>query len=102
MPCSIPDPARRAAGNSYDVHEVIARLVDRSQFDEYKPDYGKTVVCAVTPGSAGFAVGIVANQKTHQTHTSQNGRKKGGVRGGDLCRECVRKRPASSWTAIRT
>ena len=39
-----PDPAK-GAGNSYDMHEVIARLVDRSQFDEYKPDYGKTVLC---------------------------------------------------------
>ena len=31
--------------DSYDMHEVIARLVDRSEFDEYKPDYGKTVIC---------------------------------------------------------
>ena len=75
-----PDPAK-GAGNSYDVHEVIARLVDRSQFDEYKPDYGKTVVCGYAR-IGGFAVGLVANQKTHQTHTSQNGEKRvefGGV-----------------------
>ena len=75
-----PDPAK-GAGNSYDVHEVIARLVDRSQFDEYKPDYGKTVVCGYAR-IGGFAVGIVANQKTHQTHTSQSGEKRvefGGV-----------------------
>jgi 3-methylcrotonyl-CoA carboxylase beta subunit len=75
-----PDPAK-GAGNSYDVHEVVARLVDRSQFDEYKPDYGKTVVCGYAR-IGGFAVGIVANQKTHQTHTSQNGEKRvefGGV-----------------------
>jgi 3-methylcrotonyl-CoA carboxylase beta subunit len=75
-----PDPAK-GAGNSYDMHEVIARLVDRSQFDEYKPDYGKTVVCGYAR-IGGFAVGIVANQKTHQTHTSQNGEKRvefGGV-----------------------
>jgi 3-methylcrotonyl-CoA carboxylase beta subunit len=75
-----PDPAK-GAGNSYDIHEVIARLVDRSQFDEYKPDYGKTVVCGYAR-IGGFAVGIVANQKTHQTHTSQNGEKRvefGGV-----------------------
>ena len=36
-----PDPAK-ATGNSYDMHEVIARLLDRSEFDEYKADYGKT------------------------------------------------------------
>ncbi len=75
-----PDPAK-GAGNSYDMHEVIARLVDRSEFDEYKPDYGKTVICGYGR-IGGFAVGIVANQKTHQTHTSQTGEKRvefGGV-----------------------
>src|ERR1700730_12219005 len=75
-----PDPAK-GAGNSYDMHEVIARLVDRSQFDEYKPDYGKTVLCGYGR-IGGFAVGIVANQKTHQTHTSQTGERRvefGGV-----------------------
>ena len=75
-----PDSAK-ATGNSYDMHEVIARLVDRSEFDEYKPDYGKTVLCGYGR-IGGFAVGIVANQKTHQTHTSQSGEKRvefGGV-----------------------
>jgi 3-methylcrotonyl-CoA carboxylase beta subunit len=75
-----PDPAK-GAGNSYDMHEVIARLMDRSEFDEYKPDYGKTVLCGYGR-IGGFAVGIVANQKTHQTHTSQTGEKRvefGGV-----------------------
>jgi 3-methylcrotonyl-CoA carboxylase beta subunit len=75
-----PGPAK-GAGNSYDVHEVIARLVDRSEFDEYKADYGKTVVCGYGR-IGGFAVGIVANQKTQQTHTSQTGEKRvefGGV-----------------------
>jgi 3-methylcrotonyl-CoA carboxylase beta subunit len=75
-----PDPVK-GAGHSYDIHEVIARLVDRSQFDEYKRDYGKTVVCGYGR-IGGFAVGIVANQKTHQTHTSQTGEKRvefGGV-----------------------
>jgi acetyl-CoA carboxylase carboxyltransferase component len=75
-----PDPAK-ATGNSYDMHEVIARLLDRSEFDEYKADYGKTVLCGYGR-IGGFAVGIVANQKTHQTHTSQSGEKRvefGGV-----------------------
>jgi acetyl-CoA carboxylase carboxyltransferase component len=75
-----PDPAK-TTGNSYDMHEVIARLLDRSEFDEYKADYGKTVLCGYGR-IGGFAVGIVANQKTHQTHTSQSGEKRvefGGV-----------------------
>jgi 3-methylcrotonyl-CoA carboxylase beta subunit len=75
-----PDPAK-SAGSSYDTHEVIARLVDRSEFDEYKADYGKTVLCGYAR-IGGFAVGIVANQKSHQAHTSQSGEKRvefGGV-----------------------
>jgi acetyl-CoA carboxylase carboxyltransferase component len=70
-----------ALPDSYDMHEVIARLVDRSEFDEYKADYGKTVICGYGR-IGGFAVGIVANQKTHQAHTSQTGEKRvefGGV-----------------------
>jgi acetyl-CoA carboxylase carboxyltransferase component len=75
-----PDPAR-AASNSYDMHELIARLVDRSEFDEYKPDYGRTVLCGYAR-IGGFAVGIVANQKQHQPQTSHSGEKRiefGGV-----------------------
>jgi 3-methylcrotonyl-CoA carboxylase beta subunit len=75
-----PEPSR-SASSSYDVHEVIGRLVDRSQFDEYKADYGKTLVCGYGR-IGGYAIGIVANQKTHQTHTSQTGEKRvefGGV-----------------------
>jgi acetyl-CoA carboxylase carboxyltransferase component len=75
-----PDPAR-AATNTYDVHEVIARLVDRSEFDEYKPDYGRTLVCGYAR-IGGFAVGIVANQRQHQPHTSHTGERRvefGGV-----------------------
>ena len=74
------DPGKSST-SSYDMHEVIARLVDRSEFDEYKQDYGKTVICGYGR-IAGFAVGIVANQKVHQTQTSHNGEKRtefGGV-----------------------
>ena len=45
----------------YDVKEIIARLVDGGKFDEYKAEYGKTVVCGLAR-IGGFAVGIVANQ----------------------------------------
>ncbi|WP_243648136.1 acyl-CoA carboxylase subunit beta [Acidipila rosea] len=75
-----PDPAR-AAVNAYDMREVIARLVDRSEFDEYKADYGRTVICGYVR-IGGFAVGIVANQKQPQPHTSHAGEKRiefGGV-----------------------
>ncbi len=44
----------------YDVREVIARLVDASEFDEFKALYGTTVVCGFAR-LYGYLVGIVAN-----------------------------------------
>lgn len=46
----------------YDVVEVIERLVDNSEFDQFKEDYGKTIVCGYARID-GWAVGIVANQR---------------------------------------
>jgi acetyl-CoA carboxylase carboxyltransferase component len=67
--------------NAYDMHEVIARILDRSEFDEYRSSYGRTVICGYGR-VGGFAVGIVANQKEHQPQTSHTGEKRtefGGV-----------------------
>jgi 3-methylcrotonyl-CoA carboxylase beta subunit len=75
-----PDPAK-AATNVYDMHDVIARIVDRSEFDEYKADFGRTVLCGYAR-IGGRAVGIVANQKMHQSQTALDGSKRtefGGV-----------------------
>jgi 3-methylcrotonyl-CoA carboxylase beta subunit len=75
-----PDPAK-AASNVYDMREVIARIVDRSVFDEYKADFGRTVLCGYAR-IGGRAVGIVANQKVHQQQTALDGSKRtefGGV-----------------------
>ena len=47
---------------AYDVVEVIERLVDNSEFDQFKKDYGKTIVCGYARVD-GWAVGIVANQR---------------------------------------
>jgi 3-methylcrotonyl-CoA carboxylase beta subunit len=47
----------------YDVVEVIERIVDDSKFDQFKQDYGKTIVCGYARID-GWAVGIVANQRT--------------------------------------
>ncbi|WP_339813852.1 carboxyl transferase domain-containing protein [uncultured Imperialibacter sp.] len=46
----------------YDMLEVIKCMVDRSEFDEYKPEYGKTLICGHGRVD-GWAVGIVANQR---------------------------------------
>jgi len=53
------------SSNVYDMREVIARIVDRSEFDEYKADFGRTVLCGYAR-IGGRAVGVVANQKTNQ------------------------------------
>ncbi len=61
------DPAP-GASNVYDMRDLIARIVDRSEFDEYKQDFGRTVLCGYAR-ICGRAVGIVANQKLNQRQT---------------------------------
>jgi len=46
----------------YDMFKIIERLVDNSDFEEYKADYGKTIICGYARID-GWAVGIVANQR---------------------------------------
>ena len=46
----------------YDMLEIINRLVDNSEFEQYKADYGKTIICGYARID-GWAVGIVANQR---------------------------------------
>ncbi len=47
---------------NFDVVEVIKCIVDKSEFDQFKEDYGKTIVCGYARID-GWAVGIVANQR---------------------------------------
>ena len=49
-------------GKPYDVVELIERMTDGSEFEEYKKDYGKTIVCGYARID-GWAVGLVANQR---------------------------------------
>jgi 3-methylcrotonyl-CoA carboxylase beta subunit len=60
-----PEPG---SSNTYDMREVIARIADRSEFDEYKAEFGRTVLCGYA-WIGGHAVGIVANQKINQNQT---------------------------------
>jgi 3-methylcrotonyl-CoA carboxylase beta subunit len=87
-----PDPAK-AASNVYDMREVIARIVDRSEFDEYKAEFGRTVLCGYAR-IGGRAVGIVANQKMHQSQTVAVGPQAGEKRtefGGVIYTESAQK-----------
>ena len=52
----------KSRADQYDMYEIIKRMVDNSEFDEYKGDYGKTLITAYARID-GWAVGIVANQR---------------------------------------
>ncbi len=53
------DPAKQ-----YDMREIIARMVDAGEFEEYRAEYGETLLCGYAR-IGGWAVGLVANQKKH-------------------------------------
>jgi 3-methylcrotonyl-CoA carboxylase beta subunit len=81
------------ASNVYDMRDVIARVVDRSEFDEYKEEFGRTVLCGYAR-IGGHAVGIVANQKTNQNQTVAMGPAAGAKRievGGVIYTEGAQK-----------
>ncbi len=52
----------KSRADQYDMHEIIKRLVDNSDFEEYKEGYGKTILTGYARID-GWAVGIVANQR---------------------------------------
>ena len=52
----------KSRSDQYDMMEIIKALVDDSQFDAYKADYGKTIITGYARIN-GWAVGIVANQR---------------------------------------
>ena len=67
-----PDAQQR-----YEVREIIETIVDRGSFQEYKAEYGKTVVCGYAR-LGGWQVGVVANQH-HPEKTDKAGLQFGGV-----------------------
>ncbi|MHC5202791.1 acyl-CoA carboxylase subunit beta [Myroides sp. LJL119] len=68
-------PKNRA--EQYDMYEIIKRLVDNSQYDEYKKGYGQSIITAYARID-GWAVGIVANQRK-VVKTSKGEMQFGGV-----------------------
>ncbi len=64
----IPTDARKP----YDVHEIIARIVDGSEFDEFKARYGTTLVTGFAH-IEGLPVGIVANNGVLFSESAQKG-----------------------------
>src|SRR5216117_721987 len=92
-----PEPARRGEGaprpakdpntvyelisfdgqKNYDVRDLLATIIDANSIDEYKADYGKTIVTAYARIN-GRPVGIAANQRL-QVRTKKEGIQMGGV-----------------------
>ncbi|MCK4577483.1 MAG: acyl-CoA carboxylase subunit beta [Candidatus Marinimicrobia bacterium] len=72
----------------YDLKELLARLLDGSEFDEYKATYGKTLVCG-TGRLGGYAVGIVGNQKV-STRSGSGEMQMGGVIYSDAADKAAR------------
>jgi acetyl-CoA carboxylase carboxyltransferase component len=67
-----PDPRK-----DYEIRDVLACVVDAGSFDEYKAEYGQSIVCG-TARIGGFPVGIVANQH-HQVRPAEGPIQFGGV-----------------------
>src|SRR6202166_2454915 len=59
----------RNAAKQYDMRDIIARIVDGSEFEEYRAEYGETLLCGYAR-IGGWAVGIVANQKKNVQTTA--------------------------------
>jgi 3-methylcrotonyl-CoA carboxylase beta subunit len=72
----------KARNEQYDMMEIIKRMVDNSEFDEYKAGYGQTLITGYARID-GWAVGIVANQrkivKTTAAKTKPSEMQFGGV-----------------------
>jgi len=79
------DPAKQ-----YDMREIIARIVDASEFEEYRAEYGETVLCGYAR-IAGWAVGIVANQKKHVQTQARGSDQKRVEFGGVIYTEAAEK-----------
>ncbi|HSR52294.1 MAG TPA: acyl-CoA carboxylase subunit beta [Acidobacteriota bacterium] len=58
------------SSGEYDMREVFECIFDDSQFEEYKKDYGRTILCGYAH-VGGWSVGVVANQKTHIRQTGK-------------------------------
>jgi len=72
----------------YDMHEIIKRLVDDSEFTEYKALFGKSLICAYARID-GWSVGIVANQRT-MIKTKKGEMRFGGVIYSDSANKAAR------------
>jgi 3-methylcrotonyl-CoA carboxylase beta subunit len=79
------DPAKQ-----YDMREILARIVDAGEFEEYRAEYGETLLCGYSR-IGGWAVGIVANQKKHVQTLARGSDQKRMEFGGVIYTESAEK-----------
>jgi 3-methylcrotonyl-CoA carboxylase beta subunit len=79
------DPAKQ-----YDMREILARIVDGGEFEEYRAEYGETLLCGYSR-IGGWAVGIVANQKKHVQTLARGSDQKRMEFGGVIYTESAEK-----------
>lgn len=77
-------------GKQYNMREIIARVVDGSEWEEYRADYGETLLCGYAR-IGGWAVGIVANQKKHVQTLARGSDQKRVEFGGVIYTESAEK-----------
>jgi len=77
-------------GKQYDKREILARIVDASEFEEYRAEYGETLLCGYAR-IGGWAVGIVANQKKHVQTLARGSNQKRMEFGGVIYTESAEK-----------
>jgi len=78
------------AAKQYDMRDIIARIVDASEFEQYRAEYGETLLCGYAR-IGGWAVGIVANQKKHVQTTAPGSDQKRIEFGGVIYTESAEK-----------
>ncbi len=77
-------------GKQYDMREILARIVDAGEFEEYRAEYGETLLCGYAR-IGGWAAGIVANQKKHVTAAARGSDQKRLEFGGVIYTESAEK-----------
>jgi 3-methylcrotonyl-CoA carboxylase beta subunit len=77
-------------GKQYDMRDILARIVDAGEFEEYRSEYGETLLCGYAR-IGGWAVGIVANQKKHVQTLARGSDQKRMEFGGVIYTESAEK-----------
>lgn len=85
----------------FDVRDIIARVVDGSEFDEFKKLYGTTLVCGFAH-IWGFPVGIIANNGILFSESSLKGRISSSCAASAAFRWCSCRTSPASWSARNT